>query len=27
VLIFAAAMLLVPFIGSEFIPHLDEGAL
>jgi cobalt-zinc-cadmium resistance protein CzcA len=27
VLIFAAAMLLVPFIGGEFMPHLDEGAL
>jgi heavy metal efflux system protein len=26
-LIFAAAMLLVPFIGGEFMPHLDEGAL
>ena len=26
-LIFAAALLLVPFIGGEFMPHLDEGAL
>jgi cobalt-zinc-cadmium resistance protein CzcA len=25
--IFAATMLLVPFIGGEFMPHLDEGAL
>jgi heavy metal efflux system protein len=27
VLIFAATLLLVPFIGGEFMPHLDEGAL
>ena len=27
VLIFGAALLLVPFIGGEFMPHLDEGAL
>jgi len=27
VLIFGATMLLVPFIGGEFMPHLDEGAL
>jgi cobalt-zinc-cadmium resistance protein CzcA len=27
VLIFAAALLLIPFIGGEFMPHLDEGAL
>jgi cobalt-zinc-cadmium resistance protein CzcA len=27
VLIFAATMCLVPFIGGEFMPHLDEGAL
>ena len=27
VLIFAAALLLVPFIGGEFMPHLDEGAI
>jgi cobalt-zinc-cadmium resistance protein CzcA len=27
VLIFAATMSLVPFIGGEFMPHLDEGAL
>src|SRR5579859_3282227 len=27
VLIFASTMLLVPFIGGEFMPHLDEGAL
>src|SRR5689334_5676000 len=26
-LIFIASMLLVPFIGGEFMPHLDEGAL
>jgi heavy metal efflux system protein len=25
--IFAATMLLVPFIGGEFMPHLDEGAI
>ncbi len=25
--VFAASMLLVPFMGSEFIPRLDEGAL
>jgi cobalt-zinc-cadmium resistance protein CzcA len=25
--IFAASLLLVPFIGGEFMPHLDEGAL
>jgi len=27
VLIFAATLLTVPFIGGEFMPHLDEGAL
>jgi heavy metal efflux system protein len=27
VLIFALTLLLVPFIGGEFMPHLDEGAL
>jgi heavy metal efflux system protein len=27
VLIFAASLLLVPVIGGEFLPHLDEGAL
>ncbi|HVB33397.1 MAG TPA: CusA/CzcA family heavy metal efflux RND transporter [Patescibacteria group bacterium] len=27
VLIFAGAISLVPFIGGEFMPHLDEGAL
>jgi len=27
VLIFAATLLLVPYIGGEFLPHLDEGAL
>ncbi len=27
VLIFCATLLLVPFIGGEFMPHLDEGAL
>jgi cobalt-zinc-cadmium resistance protein CzcA len=26
-LIFCASLLLVPFIGGEFMPHLDEGAL
>jgi len=26
-LIFCATLLLVPFIGGEFMPHLDEGAL
>ena len=26
-LIFAATLLLIPFIGGEFMPHLDEGAL
>jgi cobalt-zinc-cadmium resistance protein CzcA len=25
--IFGASLLLVPFIGGEFMPHLDEGAL
>ncbi len=25
--IFAATLLLAPFIGGEFMPHLDEGAL
>ncbi|MGH9614880.1 MAG: efflux RND transporter permease subunit, partial [Bryobacteraceae bacterium] len=25
--IFIASLLLVPFIGAEFMPHLDEGAL
>ena len=25
--VFAATLLLVPFIGGEFMPHLDEGAL
>jgi len=27
VVIFGAALLVVPFIGGEFLPHLDEGAL
>jgi cobalt-zinc-cadmium resistance protein CzcA len=27
VLIFGGTLLLVPFIGGEFMPHLDEGAL
>ncbi len=27
VLIFFATLLLIPFIGGEFMPHLDEGAL
>src|SRR5260370_28422610 len=26
-LIFGTSLLLVPFIGGEFMPHLDEGAL
>ena len=26
-LIFAATLLLIPFIGGEFMPHLDEGAI
>jgi cobalt-zinc-cadmium resistance protein CzcA len=26
-LIFGGALLLVPLIGGEFLPHLDEGAL
>jgi cobalt-zinc-cadmium resistance protein CzcA len=26
-LIFVASLLLIPFIGGEFMPHLDEGAL
>jgi cobalt-zinc-cadmium resistance protein CzcA len=25
--VFVASLLLVPFIGAEFMPHLDEGAL
>jgi cobalt-zinc-cadmium resistance protein CzcA len=25
--IFGASLLLVPYIGAEFMPHLDEGAL
>jgi heavy metal efflux system protein len=27
VLIFGSTLLLIPFIGGEFMPHLDEGAL
>ena len=27
VLIFRVAPLLIPLIGGEFLPHLDEGAL
>ena len=27
VVIFGATLLLIPFIGGEFMPHLDEGAL
>ncbi|HEY2469846.1 MAG TPA: CusA/CzcA family heavy metal efflux RND transporter [Terracidiphilus sp.] len=27
IVIFAAGLLLIPFIGGEFMPHLDEGAL
>jgi cobalt-zinc-cadmium resistance protein CzcA len=26
-IVFAAGLLLIPFIGGEFMPHLDEGAL
>ncbi len=26
-LIFGSTLLLIPFIGGEFMPHLDEGAL
>jgi len=26
-IIFAASLTLLPFIGGEFLPHLDEGAL
>jgi heavy metal efflux system protein len=26
-LIFGATLLLLPFIGGEFLPHLDEGAI
>ncbi len=26
-IILAASLLLIPFIGGEFMPHLDEGAL
>ena len=26
-IIFALSLLLIPFIGGEFMPHLDEGAL
>ncbi len=26
-LLLAASLLLIPFIGAEFMPHLDEGAL
>lgn len=25
--VFAASMLLIPVVGAEFMPHLDEGAL
>ena len=27
ILIFAASLLLIPGIGGEFLPHLDEGAI
>jgi cobalt-zinc-cadmium resistance protein CzcA len=27
VAVFAASLLLIPFIGAEFMPHLDEGAI
>jgi cobalt-zinc-cadmium resistance protein CzcA len=26
-LVFVSSLLLIPFIGGEFMPHLDEGAL
>ena len=26
-IIFGASLLLIPFIGGEFMPHLDEGAM
>jgi len=26
-LVFASTLLLIPYIGGEFLPHLDEGAL
>jgi cobalt-zinc-cadmium resistance protein CzcA len=26
-LVFASSLLLIPYIGGEFMPHLDEGAL
>ncbi len=26
-LVFAASLCLIPFIGGEFMPHLDEGAI
>ncbi|HEU5457696.1 MAG TPA: CusA/CzcA family heavy metal efflux RND transporter [Terracidiphilus sp.] len=26
-IVFLASLLLIPFIGAEFMPHLDEGAL
>ena len=26
-IIFGATLLLIPYIGGEFMPHLDEGAL
>ena len=25
--LFAAALLVAPFLGAEFVPRLDEGAL
>ncbi len=25
--VFACSLLLIPFIGGEFMPHLDEGAI
>ena len=27
ILLFGATLLLIPYIGGEFMPHLDEGAL
>jgi len=25
--VFGASLMLIPYIGAEFMPHLDEGAL
>jgi len=26
-MVFGASLMLIPYIGAEFMPHLDEGAL